>query len=148
MLVEGMVVRQQAKARTGTVRVLIADDDSVVRTALTELIQSRSNLLLVGAAVDARQAISMAAASHPDVALIDYRMPGGGDYATREIVRRLPETVVLCLSAYDNPATKSKMLEAGAMDFLVKGVSTIEEIIASIEAAVTAHEHRNRRTSG
>ncbi len=148
MLVEGMVVRQQAKARTGTVRVLIADDDSVVRAALTELMESRTDLMLVGAAVDARQAISMAAASRPDVALIDYRMPGGGDYATREIMRRSPGTAVLCLSAYDNPATKSKMLKAGARDFLVKGVSTIEEIIASIEAVVTAHEHRNRRSSG
>ncbi len=141
-------MRQQAKGRTQAVRVLIADDDSVVRTALTELIQSRSDLLLVGAAVDARQAISMAAARHPDVALIDYRMPGGGDYATKEIIRRSPGTTVLCLSAYDNPATKRKMLDAGARDFLVKGVSTIEEIIASIEAAATAREHRNRPTAG
>ena len=127
-------MKQRAKTSTRTVRVLIADDDSVVRAALTELIQSRSDLTLVGAAVDARQAISMAAASHPDVALVDYRMPGGGDYATKEIIRRSPRTTVLCLSAYDNPATKSKMLEAGARDFLVKGVSTIEDIVASILA--------------
>ncbi len=148
MLVEGIVVSQHAKPRTRTLRVLIADDDSVVRTALTELIQSRSDMLLVGAAVDARQAISIAAARHPDVALIDYRMPGGGDYATKEIIRRSPETRVLCLSAYDNPATKSKMLKAGARDFLVKGVSTIEEIIASIEAAATAREQHDQRTIG
>ena len=130
MLVERMTAMQ--KTSTETVRVLIADDDSVVRAALTELIQSRSDLMLVGAAVDARQAISMAAASHPDVALIDYRMPGGGDYASKEIIRRSPGTTVVCLSAYDNPATKSRMLKAGASDFLVKGVSTIEDIVASI----------------
>lgn len=129
-------------------RVLIADDDSVVRAALTELIQSRSELVLVGAAVDAGQAISMAAARQPDIALIDYRMPGGGDYATQEIIKRSPGTTVLCLSAYDNPATKSKMLKAGARDFLVKGVSTIEDIVASIVAAGTARGQHDRRSSG
>lgn len=134
MLVEGIVVTHLAKMSTTTVKILIADDDSVVRAALTELIQSRSDLMLIGTAVDARQAISMAAASHPDVALIDFRMPGGGDYATQEIIRRSPGTTVLCLSAYDNPATKSKMLKAGARDFLVKGVATIEDIVAAILA--------------
>lgn len=139
---------QHPKTRAGTLRVLIADDDATVRAALTELLQSRSDLLLVGAAVDARQAISMAATRHPDVALIDYRMPGGGDYATKEIIRRSPGTTVLCLSAYDNPATKRKMLQAGAKDFLVKGVSTIEEIIASIVIAGTAREQHDQRTVG
>lgn len=146
MLVEGMAVTQHPQSRTGTVRVLIADDDATVRAALTELLQSRSDLLLVGAAVDAGQAISMAAASHPDVVLIDYQMPGGGDFATREIIRRSPGTTVLCLSAFDNPATKSRMLQAGAKDFLVKGVSTIEEIIASITLAGTAREQDDQRT--
>ncbi len=122
------------KIESKTIRVLIADDDSGVRSALAELIQSRSELVLVGTAVNARQAIAMAATTHPDVAVIDYRMPGGGDHATREIVRRSPGTAVVCLSAYDNPATESRMLQAGARVFLVKGVSTIEDIVASILA--------------
>ncbi len=134
MLIKGMFMMQQPKTRAGTIRVLIADDDAMVRSTLSELIQSRDELELVGAALNAELAISMAVARCPDIALVDYRMPGGGDWATREIIRLSPGTAVVCLSAYDNPATKSKMLDAGAKDFLVKGVSTIEDIVASILA--------------
>jgi DNA-binding NarL/FixJ family response regulator len=126
-----------AEMQDGAIRVLIADDDPMVRSALTQLIQSRSELVLVGAATDAHEAISMAVARHPDVAVIDYRMPGGGDYATREIIKQSPGTAVLCLTAFDNPATESRLLKAGARELIVKGQTTIEEIIASIIAAGT-----------
>lgn len=127
----------QPEMRAGTIRVLIADDDPMVRSALTQLIQSRSELVLVGAATDAQEAVSMTVATHPDVAVIDYRMPGGGDYATREIIEQSPGTAVLCLTAYDNPATESRLLKAGARELIVKGKSTIEEIVAAIIAAGT-----------
>ena len=137
----------QPEMRAGPIRVLIADDDPMVRSALTQLIQSRSELVLVGAAADAQEAVAMTVATHPDVAVIDYRMPGGGDFATREIIKQSPGTAVLCLTAYDNPATESRLLQAGAMELIVKGKSTIEEIVASIIAAGTRDQH-DPKTAG
>ena len=119
----------------GNVRVLVADDDAVIRAALSELIDGRHGLVLVGTAVDAQSAIALAASSHPDVAVLDYKMPGGGVYAAREIIRLSPGTAVLCLSAYGDPGTESKMRRAGANGFLIKGASTNEDIVASILAA-------------
>lgn len=123
------------KAGLRKVRVLVADDDAVIRVALSELIEGRRGLVLVGAAVDAQSAIALAASCHPDVALLDYKMPGGGVHAAREIVRLSPGTAVLCLSAYGDPGTESKMRSAGATGFLIKGASTNEDIVASILAA-------------
>ncbi len=123
------------KIRMQPIRVLVADDDALIRGALTELIQSRPELELIGAADDAESAIGLAASSHPDVAVLDYVMPGGGAHAAREIIRLSPETAVLCLSAYPDPRMFSQMRSAGAQEFIVKGTSTIEEIVASITAA-------------
>lgn len=132
--------------RTGAVRVLVADDDAFMRASLTELIRSHAGLELVGAALDAEEAITMAVRSRPDVAVVDYRMPGGGAHATREIRRLSPDTAVLGLSAYGDPGTQGQMLSAGARDFLVKGECTIEDLVGSIMAAAGGGKAGDRST--
>jgi DNA-binding NarL/FixJ family response regulator len=123
----------------------VADDDALIRSALSDLIEGRPGLALVGTAGDAESAIALAISSRPDVAVLDYRIPGGGVHAAREITRQCPGTAVLCLSAYGDPGTASKMLHAGAKEFLVKGVSTNEDIVASILAAAhIAEDPRDR----
>ncbi|MGH7761492.1 MAG: response regulator [Candidatus Dormibacteraceae bacterium] len=128
------------KAGHGNVRVLVADDDAVIRVALSELIEGRLGLILVGTAVDAESAIALAVSSRPDVAVLDYKMPGGGVYAAREISRLSPGTAVLGLSAFGDPGTESRMRSAGATGFLIKGASTNDEIVASILAASRSGE--------
>lgn len=128
------------------IRVLVADDDALMRTGLTDLINSRAELELVGAALDAEEAIKLAARLRPDVAVLDYRMPGGGVHATREIRRVSPGTTVLGLSAYDDLGTERQMLGAGAQEFLVKGECTIEELVASIMAAGGGERMDDRST--
>jgi EAL domain-containing protein (putative c-di-GMP-specific phosphodiesterase class I) len=118
------------------IRVLIADDEGEVRAALADLIDAERALELVGAAADADEAIELAIASHPDVALVDVKMPGGGGArAAREIVASSPQTRVLALSAYEDRTTVLEMLRAGAVGYLVKGTAP-EEIVASIGRAV------------
>lgn len=134
------------KTGLGNVRVLVADDDAVIRVALSELIEGRRGLVLVGTAVDAQSAIALAVSSRPDVAVLDYKMPGGGVYAAREIIRLSPGTAVLCLSAYGDPGTESKMRSAGASGFLIKGASTNDDIVASILAAARYGEDRRDRS--
>jgi len=136
------------KTRLRDVRVLVADDDALIRSALSDLIEGRPGLALVGTVGDAESAIALAISSRPDVAVLDYRLPGGGGvHAAREITRLCPGTAVLCLSAYGDPGTASKMLGAGAREFLVKGVSTNEDIVASILAAARIAEDPRDRSA-
>ena len=136
------------KREMRSVRVLVADDDALMRDALTELINSRSEMELVGTAVDAETAIAMTVSSRPDVAVLDYRMPGGGVHAAREIIRLSPETAVLCLSAYGDPGTANQMRNAGAIGFLVKGISTNADIVASIRTAAGIGDGDDHRLPG
>ncbi|MGH7764404.1 MAG: response regulator [Candidatus Dormibacteraceae bacterium] len=136
----GQMQPELMKAGPRNVRVLVADDDAVIRVALSELIEARPDLILVGTAVDAQSAIALAVSSRPDVAVLDYKMPGGGVYAAREISRVSPGTAVLCLSAFGDPGTESRMRSAGATGFLIKGASTNDEIVASILAASRSGE--------
>jgi len=103
-------------------RVLIAEDDPIMRTALGELVQSRAGLELAGVAGDADQAADLAAALRPNVAVVDVRMPGGGGIqAAQSIRRRSPQTRVVAFSAYADRGTVLQMLRAGAAEYVVKG---------------------------
>jgi EAL domain-containing protein (putative c-di-GMP-specific phosphodiesterase class I)/FixJ family two-component response regulator len=109
---------------TGRIRVLLAEDEAVVREALGALVRGEADLELVGAATDAQEAIDLARALHPDVAVVDVRMPaGGGPRAARDIRVASPQTRVLALSAHDDRASVLEMLRAGSVGYLVKGAS-------------------------
>ena len=100
---------------TGKIRILIADDEPSVREALADLIATEPSLELVGMAEDAGQAAELAVAHHPDIAIVDVKMPGGGGpRATRNIRRGSPRTKVIALSAYGDRGPVLEMLRAGA----------------------------------
>ncbi len=120
----------------GRITVLIAEDEPSVRAALSELIEIEDELRLVGAAADAQEAIDLAGEHHPDVALVDVKMPGGGGTrAAREIRERSPGTRIVALSAYEDRTTVLEMLRAGAAGYLVKGGSA-GEIVEAIRRSV------------
>ena len=107
---------------TGQIRVMIADDEEAVRDALASLIAEDPEMSVVGTGGDAEQAIAIAGREHPDVALLDVRMPrGGGPRAAREIRRVSPGTELIALSADDGGREVDAMLRAGAGAYLVKG---------------------------
>ncbi len=94
------VVERKRGNQAVSIRVLVAEDAPVMRTALAALISADPALELVGMAEDAVEAIELARATRPDVAVVDVKMPGGGgSRATREILWHSPETRVLALSA-------------------------------------------------
>ena len=113
------------------IRVLIADDEKVVREALADLIEASDGMTVVAVAADADEAIAAAARVRPDIALVDVRMPGGGPKATRGILESCPHTRVLALSASGSRDTVLEMLQAGAAGYLVKGILP-SEVIAGI----------------
>ncbi|HEY7761783.1 MAG TPA: EAL domain-containing protein [Actinomycetota bacterium] len=115
------------------IRVLIADDEPALRVALADLLSQEIDMVLIGSAADADEAIALAGDQRPDVALVDVSMPaGGGARAAREISRCSPATRVIALSAFEDRPTVLDMLRAGAVGYLVKGTAG-EEIVGSIQ---------------
>ena len=115
-----------------TIRVLIADDDQDIREALRALIAHEPDLELVGAAVDAEEAISLASQHAPDVALVDVRVPGGGGRRAAEgIALASPNTTVIALSAHDDAASVLDMFEGGVGEYIAKDSPT-EAVIEAI----------------
>jgi PAS domain S-box-containing protein len=116
------------------IRVIVAEDEEPLRNAVCDLIASEDGLEVVGSAASADEAIELAAALEPDVAIVDVRMPGGGPGAACGIRNRSPATRVVALSAYDDRATILEMVRCGAVGYLVKGISP-EELVEAIRRA-------------
>ena len=122
---------------TRTLRVLISDDDPMIRAALREVLDAEPDIAVVAVAGDADEAITLAERHSPAVALLDVRMPGGGGpRAAREILERSPATRILAFSAYDDSGTVAEMMRAGIVEYLLKGVPN-NEIVAAVRRAAT-----------
>lgn len=103
-------------------RVLIADDDQLVREALRELLESYG-FEVVGEAANGLEAVGLAGERAPEVVLMDVRMPEmDGIQATAEIRARHPEMQVVMLSAYDEEGFEREAESIGALCYLIKGV--------------------------
>jgi len=108
------------------ITVLLADDHSVVREGLQALLQAESDIQVVGQAADGAEAAELAARLRPDVAVLDIAMPVlNGVEALRQIRQVSPETRVLVLSAYCNPACIEQVVELGAAGYLIKKTSIL-----------------------
>ena len=125
---------------TDAIRVVVADDQRAVREGLTTLVGLMEGVEVVATAADGAQAVERAIEEHPDVVLMDLRMPElDGAAATREIRARLPETQVLVLTTYADDDSLFPALEAGACGYLTKdaGAEEIEQAIRSVAAGRT-----------
>jgi DNA-binding NarL/FixJ family response regulator len=106
-----------------TIRVLVADDQELVRTGFGMILRTRDDLEVVGEAGDGEQAVRLAARVHPDVVLMDVRMPGmDGIEATRRVVALPDAPRVVVLTTYDEDEPMYAALRAGASGFLLKDV--------------------------
>jgi DNA-binding NarL/FixJ family response regulator len=123
------------------IRVLIADDQRVVREGLMMIIGLINGIEVVGTAGDGVEAIAVAAREQPEVVLMDLRMPGmGGTEATRRIRATLPETQVLVLTTYADDESVFPALQAGARGYLTKDASA-EEIEQAIRGLAAGRTH-------
>ena len=113
------------------VRVLIADDQYLVRAGFRMILESREDLEVVGEAGDGAEAVALAAQLRPDVVLMDVRMPGvDGIAATRELLATEPAPKVIILTTYDLDDALYAALRAGASGFLLKGARPAELVEA------------------
>ncbi|MFD8420467.1 response regulator [Streptomyces sp. NPDC059466] len=109
---------------SSTIRVLIADDQQMVRQGFTVLLNTQPDIEVVGQAVDGLDAIAKVTELAPDVVLMDIRMPElGGIDATRHITTETPRIRVLVLTTFDLDEYVYEALRAGASGFLLKDAS-------------------------
>ncbi|MFI0370559.1 response regulator [Actinomadura sp. 1N219] len=109
-----------------TIRVLLADDQALLRATFRILIDSCEDMEVVGEAADGAQAVELARADRPDVALMDIRMPGTDGLAATEAICADPDlgaTRVLILTTFQTDEHVARALRAGASGFLGKNVS-------------------------
>lgn len=124
-----------------TIRVLIADDQPVVRDGLAMLLGLIDDVEVVATAADGVEALERAHAERPDVVLMDLRMPRlQGAEATRQILADLPQTRVLVLTTYADDESLFPALQAGARGYLTKD-ATAEEIERAIRAVAAGDTH-------
>jgi DNA-binding NarL/FixJ family response regulator len=125
---------KEEAAGTPRVRVLIAEDQALVRRGTAVLLSMEPDMEVVGQACDGVEAIAMADLLHPDVVLMDLHMPRlGGVAATREITRTLPGTQILVLTTLNDDETVFEAVRAGAQGYLLKDV-TEQELLDTIRA--------------
>jgi DNA-binding NarL/FixJ family response regulator len=112
-------------------RVLIADDDPLIRDVLRDVLDDEPDMEVVAVASDAREAVELAERHLPAVVLLDVRMPfGGGAHAATEILQRAPGTRILAFSAYTDPGAVDEMRRAGVTEYVAKGVRNTELVAA------------------
>ena len=119
------------------IRILIAEDQGMVRGALAALLALEPDLEVVAQVSSGDQVLSAARETHPDVALLDIEMPGmDGIEAAAALRRELPETAPLIVTTFGRPAYLRRAMEAGAVGFLVKDAPS-ERLANAIRRAAT-----------
>jgi len=120
-----------------SLRVLLVDDEELVRTGLRMILGVEPDLEVVGEAADGRQAVAAVAELDPDVVLLDLRMPVlDGIGATRSLVAAGARARILVLTTFDSDRNVVDALQAGATGFLLKDAPA-DQLVAAIRAAAT-----------
>lgn len=119
---------------TPKIRILIADDHTLLRNGICALLENEPDIAIVGEASDGREAVHLADQLKPNVVLMDIAMPLlNGLEATRQIKREHPEINVLVLTMYDNEEYFREMLEVGASGYIIKRAAATE-LVSAIRA--------------
>ena len=119
-----------------SLRILLADDHTVVRQGLRKVLEERQEWAVVAEAGDGREAVRLAEQFKPDVSILDIAMPLlNGIEATRQIARRVPSTRILVLSMHADEAYVAQILRAGASGYLLKDSADVDLIQAVGEVA-------------
>ncbi|MGO8763987.1 MAG: response regulator [Limisphaerales bacterium] len=126
------------------ITVLLAEDHTIVREGFRKMLELENDLEVAGEAPDGRQAVALAKKLHPDVVLMDIAMPQlNGLEATRQILKALPHTRIVILSAHSDDAYVQNATEAGAVGFLLKQNSShvVCEAIREVQQGKTFYNH-------
>jgi two-component system invasion response regulator UvrY len=113
------------------IKVLLVDDHELVRTGIRRLLEDTDDIQVVGEAESGEEAIKLARELHPNVVMMDAKMPGiGGLEATRKMSRQFPDIKIIVLSAHTEEPYPSSFLQAGAAGYMTKGSGSSEMVHA------------------
>ena len=114
------------------IRILLADDHNVLRQGIAQVLDAQPDMTVVAQASNGEEAISLARAQRPDIALLDINMPElDGVAAARQITAELPETGVISLTMYRRDDYVFEAIKAGASGYLLKEVE-LDELLAAV----------------
>jgi DNA-binding NarL/FixJ family response regulator len=143
---EGMTTQNQEEERHSMVRVLVVDDQQLVRDGIASLLRMQNGITVVGTATNGQEALEQAIALRPDVILMDVRMPiMDGVKATIQILRQVPSCRILMLTTFDDDEYVRDALRAGARGYLLKdlaaqdlanAVQAVSQEVYQLDAAV------------
>ncbi len=123
------------------IRVLLADDHTIVRQGLRRLLETQADFTVVAEADNGRAAVRLAVRHRPNVVVLDMAMPNlNGIEATRQLKREVPEARVLALSAYSDEEYVLAVCQAGAAGYLVKHTAA-SELISAIREAMNGNAY-------
>ena len=123
------------------IKVLLAEDHTIVRKGLCALLEGEAGLEVIGEAEDGIEAVQKVERLHPDVVVMDISMPAlNGLEATRQIKERFPEVKVLILTMHANEEYVFQILRAGASGYVVKQAA-VTELISAIQAVSQGHSY-------
>lgn len=119
-----------------SIRVLLVDDQQIVRQGLATILKYAAGIEVVGQAANGQEALALAREVEPDVVLMDLKMPVmGGIPATRQICQEMPETHVIILTTYDSDDLVFEGVKAGARGYLLKDASS-ETLVDAIRGVM------------
>ena len=113
------------------VKLMIVDDHTILREGLKVVLSRESDFKIIGEAADGKEAVKKALKLHPEVIVMDIRMPYSGLQATMDIMQALPDTKILMLTVSDTEADLVDSVKAGARGYLLKGMDA-NELIAAV----------------
>jgi DNA-binding NarL/FixJ family response regulator len=122
-------------------RILIAEDQAIVREGLAALVGYQADMEVVGSAPDGEEAVRLYGELRPDVTLMDLRMPRRGGLDAITAIRTIdPDAQILVLTTYDGDEDVYRSLQAGARGYLLKDAAT-EELVGAIRAVARGDRH-------
>ena len=126
------VAASAAKKEADLIRILLVDDHPIMRQLISATLDEESDMLIIGEAVDGKEAIDKARQLRPDLILMDFSMPGiDGIEATRIIHSELPDIRIIGLSLHQEENRTARMLETGAATYVCK-----DDLFGSLVAAI------------
>jgi len=136
--------QQRRETQSRASRLVIADDHPLFRAAIREMLCEWPDLVVAGEADDGWEAVELCRRLRPELVLMDLRMPKmDGFEATREIKREFPSTIVLALSAVEEPDSLLEALKAGASGYVLKHM-TPQQIVGAIRRALDGENPLNQ----
>lgn len=130
------------------IRVLVCDDQAVVCDGLEMILNADPEIEVVGTAYDGAEAVEQVSRAHPDVVLMDLKMPGmNGIQATREIRQKAPDTKVLVLTTFGDDEWVFDAIRSGAAGYLLKGASR-QDLVRAVKGTAGGQTHIDPAVAG